>query len=215
MPESTDTVEVITLIWLHRRMGHIAVGSMRKLVESGAITGVKPDPALKEAACDACLYMCATRLPIPSIRISPLAQNFGDEIHTDVWGPARTPTCQGRHYFVTFTDDATRYTVSFLLRTKNGLEAYKSFEAWALTQEHCKRIKVLRSDKGGEYLSAAFNAHLAAAGAALKLTPHDTPQLNGVADRLNRTLSSRSGLSPMTAASQRHCGARRCGMRRG
>jgi hypothetical protein len=49
----------------------------------------------------------------------------------------------------------------------------------------------LRSDRGGEYLSTAFNEHLAAAGTAKKLTTHDTPQLNGIAERLNRTLLER------------------------
>ena len=52
-------------------------------------------------------------------------------------------------------------------------------------------IKVLRSDRGGEYLSTAFNQHLANAGTARKLTTHDTPQLNGIAEQLNRTLLER------------------------
>ena len=190
--ESVNAVETLTVMELHRRLGHIAASSARKLVTSGAVTGVKLDPTSKEGPCDACLFARATRHPIPSVRVSPPAKNFGDEVHTDVWGPSRTPTRQGRHYFVTFTDDATRYTICFLLRTKDeALEAYKSFEAWALTQEHCKGIKALRSDRGGEYLSNAFNAHLATAGTARKLTPHDTPQLNGVAERLNRTLLER------------------------
>jgi transposase InsO family protein len=54
----------------------------------------------------------------------------------------------------------------------------------------CPAIKVLRSDRGGEYLSGAFDRHLAAAasGTARRITVHDTPQLNGIAGRLNRTL---------------------------
>src|ERR1700722_1080751 len=163
--EEANAVELLSVMELHRRMGHIAPSTARKLVNSGAITGVNIDPKSKESHCDACLYARATRQPIPSVRIRPPAENFGDEIHSNVWGPSRTATRQGRHYFITFTDDATRYTVCFLLRTKDGaFEAYKSFEAWALTQDHCKGIKVLRSDRGGEYLSSAFNAHLAAAG---------------------------------------------------
>jgi transposase InsO family protein len=99
---------------------------------------------------------------------------------------------QGRKYFIMFTDDVTRYTVMFLMWTKDeALEAYKSYEAWALAQQHCKAIKVLCSDRGGEYLSKAFDQHLAAAGTAQKLTVHDTPQLNSVAERLNRTLLER------------------------
>ena len=191
-PEYANAVEPLSVMELHRRMGHIAVASARKLVESGAVTGVELDPNSQEHDCDACIFACATRLPVPKVRISPPAQSFGDHIHTDVWGPASISTRQGRRYFVTFTDDATRFTISYLLRTKDqALEAYKSFEAWAITQGHCKAIKVLRSDRGGEYLSDAFNAHLAAAGTARKLTVHDTPQLNGVVERLNRTLLER------------------------
>jgi len=41
----------------------------------------------------------------------------------------------------------TRYTITFLMHTKNeALEAYKSFEAWTLMQQHCKGIKTLRLD---------------------------------------------------------------------
>ena len=190
--EEANAVELLSVMELHRRLGHIAASSARKLVTSGAVTGVKLDPESKETDCASCIFARATRQPIPSVRISPPAEKFGDEIHTDVWGPSRTPTKQGRHYFVTFTDDATRYTVCFLIRTKDeAFGAYKSFEAWALTQEHCIGIKVLRSDRGGEYLSAAFDKHLAAAGTARKLTTHDTPQLNGIAERLNRTLLER------------------------
>ena len=98
-------------------------------------------------------------------------------------------TRRGRRFFITFTDDATRYTITFLLAHKgDALNAYRSFEAWARTQNLCAAIKVLRSDRGSEYLSAAFDKHLADAGTARRLTVHDTPQLNGVAERLNRTL---------------------------
>jgi len=78
------------------------------------------------------------------------------------------------------------------MQTKDkALEAYKSFEAWALMQQCCKGIKTLCSDRGGEYLSKAFDQHLAAASTTWKLTTHDTPQLNGVAEWLNHTLLER------------------------
>jgi transposase InsO family protein len=69
-----------------------------------------------------------------------------------------------------------------------AFEAYKSFEAWAIIQHHCKAIKVLHSNHGGEFLSKAFDEHLAKMGIVRKLTPHDTPQLNGVTECLNCTL---------------------------
>src|SRR5260370_11738859 len=82
-----------------------------------------------------------------------------------------------------------RYTIMFLMRTKDeAIGAYKSYEAWATMQQHCRAIKVLRSDQGGEYLSKDFDQHLAKSGTARKLTTHDTPQLNGITEHLNRTL---------------------------
>jgi transposase InsO family protein len=190
--DSANIVEPVSIMELHRRMGHIAVESARKLVTSGAVVGVELDTNSPETDCDACKFARATRLPIPKVRISPPAQNFGDEVHIDVWGPATIATRQNRRYFITFTDDATRYTTTFLLCTKDeALEAYKMFEAWAVTQHHCQAIKVLRSDQGGEYLSEVFNQHLQKAGTVRKLTMHDTPQLNGIAERLNQTLLER------------------------
>jgi hypothetical protein len=191
-PESANTIELLSIMELHHCLGHIAAASARKLVESGAITGVKLDPMSKESNCDACTFARATRLPISKVRISPPAQSFGEEIHTDVWGPSSIVTRQGRRYFVSFTDDAMRYTVAFLLRKKSeAFESYKTFESWALTQQHCKAIKTMRSDCRGEYLSKAFNRHLAAAGTTHRLTVHDTPQLNGIAECLNHTLLER------------------------
>jgi transposase InsO family protein len=190
--DSAYVVEPVSIMELHRRMGHIAAASARKLVESGAVVGIKLDPESQERDCNACIYARATRLPIPKMRISPPAKNFGDEVHTNVWGPSPIASRQGQRYFVTFTDDATRFTITYMIRTKDeALQSYKSFEAWAMTQHHCKAIKVLRSDRGGEFMSKAFDEHLAKAGTARKLTPHDTPQLNGIAERLNRTLLER------------------------
>lgn len=110
-------------------------------------------------------------------------------MHTNVWGPAPTTSCQERKYFITFTDGATWYTTIFLLHIKDeALEAYKFYKAWATTQLHWKAIKVLHSDREGEYLSKVFNEHLAKVGMGRKLMPHDTPELNGVAKHLNCTL---------------------------
>ena len=67
------------------------------------------------------------------------------------------------------------------------LAKYKEYEAWLQTQ-HSKPIKILQLDRGGEYLSKDFNNHLKANSTIRSLTMHDTPEENGVAERLNHTL---------------------------
>ena len=44
---------------------------------------------------------------------------------------------------------------------------------------------MLHSDRGGEYLSEEFSKHLKRTGTIRRLTVHDTPEYNGVAERLN------------------------------
>jgi len=59
---------------------------------------------------------------------------FGDEVHTEVWGPAPVSSLGGRKYYITFADDHARYTRLELLRSKDeALQAYKMFAAWAKT----------------------------------------------------------------------------------
>ena len=51
-----------------------------------------------------------------------------------------------------------------------------------------KKIKFLRSDRGGEYLSYEFDLHLKQYVIVSQLTPPGTPQRNDVSERRNRTL---------------------------
>ena len=51
-----------------------------------------------------------------------------------------------------------------------------------------KKIKFLRSDCGGEYLSYEFGLHLKQCGIVSQLTPPRTPQRNGVSEHRDRTL---------------------------
>jgi len=89
-------------------------------------------------------------------------------------------------YYVTFTDDHSCYSSLTMLCTKDEtLEAYKAYAVWMYMQ-HGVQIKRLRSDRGGEYTSNEFTKFLTEQGTECRLTMHDTPQHNGVAESLNR-----------------------------
>ncbi len=111
------------------------------------------------------------------------ATKIGEEVHSDLWGPAPVATLGGRCYYITFTDDCARLTQLHLLKSKDeAYQAYKEFEAWLETQLGA-RVKTLHSDHGREYLGKEFVLHLKESGTTQKLTVHDTPQQNGVAER--------------------------------
>ena len=77
------------------------------------------------------------------------------------------------------------------LRSKDKtLDSYKAFASWTSTQHNAK-IKKLRSNRRGEYLSNAFTSFLNQQSTECCLTMHDTPQHNGIAESLNRRLMER------------------------
>ncbi|KAJ9539063.1 hypothetical protein OSB04_031796 [Centaurea solstitialis] len=109
-------------------------------------------------------------------------------IHTDVCGPFSHEARGGYRYFITFTDDFSRYGYVYLMRHKSeAFERFKEFQS-EVQNQLVKKIKFLRSDRGGEYLSQEFNNHLIECGIVSQLTPPYTPQMNGVSERRNRTL---------------------------
>ncbi|KAK8685887.1 hypothetical protein V6N13_124919 [Hibiscus sabdariffa] len=109
-------------------------------------------------------------------------------IHSDVCGPMNTLARGGFQYFITFTDDFSRYGYIYLMRHKSeALERFKEFKN-EVQNQHGKSIKALRSDRGGEYLSQDFDELLKECGIVSQLTPPGTPQWNGVFERRNRTL---------------------------
>jgi hypothetical protein len=113
---------------------------------------------------------------------------LSEEIHSDVWGPSPVPSLGGRRYYVMFTNDFSHHTWLTTMRMKDEmLAAYKAYAAWLSTQYGAK-IKWLHSDCGGKYTGEVFSRFLAEQGTEQRLTMHDTPQHNGVAESLNRRL---------------------------
>src|SRR5688572_26197357 len=91
----------------------------------------------------------------------------------------------GFQYFITYTDDLSRYGYVYLMKHKSeSFEKFKEFQNEVHNQLG-KTIKALRSDRGGEYLSQDFIDHLKNCGIVSQRTPPGTPQLNGVSERRN------------------------------
>lgn len=94
----------------------------------------------------------------------------------------------GRKYFLTFIDDASRKVWIYVLKTK--AEVFQHFQTFhaMMKRETGKKLKCFRTDNGGEYTSKEFEAYCATRGIRHKKTVLGTPQHNGVAERMNRTI---------------------------
>ncbi|GJZ18334.1 retrotransposon protein, putative, ty1-copia subclass [Tanacetum coccineum] len=170
------------LLW-HCRLGHINKKRIEKLQHDGLLDSTDIKSLEK---CVACMSGKMARKPY-SHKVERAKDLLG-LIHTDVCGPFKIMSRQGAYYFVTFTDDFSRYGYVYLLKHKH--EVFETFKVFQKEVENQlgKTIKSLRSDRGGEYMSQEFLDHLKDHGIIAHRTPPYTPQHNGVSERRNRTL---------------------------
>jgi len=87
-----------------------------------------------------------------------------ERIHIDVCGPFSVVSTAKHRYYVIFVDDFSRKCWIFFMQKKS--ETYSKFyEFKALVEkESGKKVKALRSDNGGEYISDKFNDFCKAKG---------------------------------------------------
>eukprot|EP00253_Pinus_taeda_P013498 PITA_13498 len=77
-------------------------------------------------------------------------------MHSDVFGPVKVPSLGKSMYYVSFIDDFSRNTWIYFLKKKfKVFDKFKEFKALVKNQIE-KKIKVLRSDNGGEFRSKEF-----------------------------------------------------------
>jgi transposase InsO family protein len=111
-----------------------------------------------------------------------------DLVHSDVCGPMSVASITGSMYYVSFIDDFSRKTWIYFLKTKDEVfSRFQEFKALVENQTR-KKIKVLRSDNGGEYTSKEFEGFCKEAGIKRELIVSYNPQHNGVAERKNRSI---------------------------
>lgn len=84
--------------------------------------------------------------------------------HTDFCVHFKTMSTYCERYYITFTNDVSHFGCVCLMKHKNeAFEKFKMFESEVENQLD-KIIKILRSDRGGEYLSQDFQDHLRSRG---------------------------------------------------
>ncbi|GJZ47955.1 retrotransposon protein, putative, ty1-copia subclass [Tanacetum coccineum] len=136
-----------SLLW-HCRLGHISKKRIEKLQHDGLLNSIDIESLGK---CVSCLSGKMARKPY-SHQVERAKDLLG-LIHTDVCGPFRIVSRQGASYFVTFTDDFSRYGYVYLLKHKH--EVFETFKVFQKEVENQlgKTIKSLRSDRGDTSLN--------------------------------------------------------------
>lgn len=180
----------LTRMEAHVRLGHLAHSTIEAMVKNSAALHFDVDLTTPITECASCIRAKMRSSPIAKQRTDPHGKALGDRISADTWGPAPTEARGGFKYYTAFLDSHTDVAWLGLQRTKRAEEAlanYQHVEAELKTQ-HGVSVKEFHSDRGGEFVNDAFDAHLSKQGTRRSLTAHDTPQHNGAVERLNGTV---------------------------
>ena len=105
----------------HCRLGHIGIKRMKKLHSDGLLDSLDFGSL---DTCEPCLMGKMTRTPFKGF--VERASDLLGIIHTDVCGPMSVSTRNGYRYFVTFTDDLSRYGYIYLMKHKS--ETFEKFK---------------------------------------------------------------------------------------
>ena len=177
------------LTWnqLHLRFGHVSISTLQQLIRNNLVTGINVDTmSIPSNSCEACIQGKMTHRSFPK-QSQNRSKTPGERQLSDVCGPIPIKSIGGYKYFISFTDDASRYSQVLFLKDKG--------EAHQRIADYCAKVerqfgrypRWLRFDNGKEYVNEKVRTWADSRGITLEMTAPYSSAQNGVAERFNRT----------------------------
>ena len=180
-------------LW-HRRFGHLGYHNLEALVREDMVDGIKvPErdfKAQKAAVCKPCILAKHHQAPFPTSKresTEPL-----ELLHMDLCGPMPVPSLGGSKYVATFLDDFSKLSIVRIITYKSETTTTVREVLHLLENQAKRRVQAIRTDNGREYVNTELTQYLKSRGILHQTTVPYTPEQNGTAERLNRTLMERA-----------------------
>jgi transposase InsO family protein len=182
-PDSAASAFVVSADIVHQKLGH--PGQRVSEIYAGQMGA---EGEVKDY--QVCVQAKQTRGPFPSSDTTttrPL-----ELIHSDLIGPFQNSSLEGARYALTIMDDCTRFSEVHFLKTKDDVFQIlrNTILQWERLLGH--KLQSIRPDNETEYMGE-FEAWRLKKGILRQFSADYTPEQNGKAERLNRTLLERTG----------------------
>ena len=165
-----------TIVEIHQRMGHPSFHLLKHMYPH-----LFKDLKVDDFICDACQLGKFKRTTYPSSNNRTL-KPF-QLIHCDVWGPSPTTDILGNRYFLVCTDDCSRFSWLFLLKTKSEVARCIKNLCALIKRQFGKSVKGFRTDNAKDFLNNDLSEFFASEGLKHETSCPYTPQQNGLAER--------------------------------
>ncbi|GJT33521.1 putative ribonuclease H-like domain-containing protein [Tanacetum coccineum] len=173
-------------LW-HRRLGHLNFKNLNKLVKGNLVRGLPSKSFKNDHTCVACQkgkqHKASCKAKIDRYVTHPL-----HTLHMDLFGPTSVRSINHASYCLVITDDCSRFCwVFFLAKKDETSDILKTFIRQIENQLN-QKVKIIRSDNGTEFKNRVMLEFCGEKGIKQEFSNARTPQQNGVAERMNRTL---------------------------
>ncbi|GJW79963.1 retrovirus-related pol polyprotein from transposon TNT 1-94 [Tanacetum coccineum] len=173
-------------LW-HRRLGHINFKNLNKLVKGNLVRGLPSKVFKNDHTCVAChkgkQHRASCKAKLERLITKPL-----HTLHMDLFGPTSVKSINHASYCLVITDDCTRFSWVFFLASKDETSGILQTFIRQIENQLSHRVKIIRSDNGTEFKNRDMLEFCGNKGIKQEYSNARTPQQNGVAKRMNRTL---------------------------
>ncbi|GJS06324.1 putative ribonuclease H-like domain-containing protein [Tanacetum coccineum] len=173
-------------LW-HRRLGHINFKNLNKLVKGNLVRGLPSKVFKNDHTCVAChkgkQHRASCKAKLERLITEPL-----HTLHMDLFGPTSVKSINHASYCLVITDDCTRFSWVFFLASKDETSGILQNFIRQIENQLSHRVKIIRSDNGTEFKNRDMLEFYGNKGIKQEYSNARTPQQNGVAERMNRTL---------------------------
>nr|GEV55507.1 ribonuclease H-like domain-containing protein [Tanacetum cinerariifolium] len=169
------------------RLGHLNFKTMNKLVRHNLVRGLPTKYFDNDHTCTACLKGKQHKASCESKLVKSVSKPL-HTLHMDLFGPISVSSISHKWYCLVVTDDFSRFTLTFFLKTKD--ETSGILRKFITEIENLKdlKVKIIRYDNEGEFRNKEMNDFCSQKRIKREFSNARTPQQNGVAERRNMTL---------------------------
>ena len=176
----------ISDLW-HRRFCHQNIRGIANLKKGNFVHGLQDANFDDTCECDVC-NSCKIVNSSSSRTIEIATKGPLELLHMDLWGPAQVKSLGGSRYLLTVIDDFSRMAFAIPMPEKSRTLEEVQQLIRRLEKQLDLKVRKIRSDNGSEFSNKLFAEFTSHQGIVHQFTNTYSPQMNGVAERFNRTL---------------------------
>nr|GEX47226.1 retrovirus-related Pol polyprotein from transposon TNT 1-94 [Tanacetum cinerariifolium] len=174
-------------ILITRRLSHLNFDTINDLAKNDLVIGLPKFKYHKEHPCPSCNQGKIKRASHPPKPVPNFKQRL-HLFHTDLCGPMRIASINGKRYVLVIMDDYSRYTWVHFLRSKDKAPKVIKIFLKRITVLLQYPVIIIRTDNDTKFKNQILKEYFDSVGISHQASSIRTPRQNRVVERRNQTL---------------------------